>query len=69
MFLLNPCVLSLLYLKLHSYACIFPGKSVVMHLVRDLIKDTPLIERDTEKERDNKKARHPAGYEPMTSLF
>ena len=38
--------------------------------VRDLIKDTPLIdrERDTEKEREENKAQHPAGFEPMTAL-
>ena len=44
----------------------FPGKSVV----RDLIKDTPLIDREknTEKEREEKKALHPAGFEPTTSL-
>ena len=44
----------------------FPGKSVV----RDLIKDTPLIDREknTEKEIEEKKALHPAGFEPTISL-
>ena len=38
--------------------------------MRNLIKNTPLIdiERDTEIEREEKKAKHPAGFEHTTSL-
>ena len=38
--------------------------------VRDLLKDTPMIERETETEteREEKKAQHLAGFEPTTSL-
>ena len=38
--------------------------------MRDLIKDTPLIDRERyrERKRREKKAQHPAGFEPTTSL-
>ena len=37
--------------------------------MRDLIKDTPLIDSDSkQREREEKKAQHPAGFEPTTSL-
>ena len=38
--------------------------------MRDLIRDTPLIERerDTEKEREEKKAQQPAGFKPTASV-
>ena len=37
--------------------------------MRDLVKNAPLIDRDsTEKEREEKKAQHTGGFEPTTSL-
>ena len=37
--------------------------------VRDLIEYAPLIDKgSTEKEREDKKAQHPAGFKPKTSL-
>ena len=39
--------------------------------MRDLIKDSPLIdrERDIAKDSEEKKALHSMGLEPMTSLY
>ena len=62
-FLLKPCALSLLRLKLHGYA-FFVGKSVVFYLL-----EGPEWRLHYWEDREEEKAQHPAGFEPASSLL